>query len=81
MSNPFTRRGTEPNYTTENFSVKDVKKANARFYEKNPDAIEPAAMIKKAMQNPDDEVVLQQTRHEEEEKNFMKKINITGGIY
>ena len=81
MSNPFTRRGTEPNYTTENFSVKDVKKANARFYEKNPDAIEPAAMIKKAMQNPDDEVVKQQTRREAEEKDFIKKLNITGGIY
>ena len=81
MSNPFTRRGTEPNYTTENFSVKDVKKAYARFYEKNPDAIEPAAMIKKAMQNPDDEVVKQQTRREAEEKDFMKKLNITGGIY
>jgi len=81
MSNPFTRRGKEPNYTTENFSVKDVKKANARFYEKNPDAIEPAAMIKKAMQNPDDEVVKQQTRREAEEKDFMKKLNITGGIY
>jgi len=81
MSNPFTRRGKEPNYTTENFSVKDVKEANARFYEKNPDAIEPAAMIKKAMQNPDDEVVKQQTRREAEEKDFMKKINITGGIY
>ena len=81
MSNPFTRRGTEPNYTTENFSVKDVKKANARFYEKNPDAIEPAAMIKKAMQNPNDEVVKQQTRREAEEKDFMKKLNITGGIY
>mgnify|MGYP001042003565 FL=1 len=81
MSNPFTRRGKEPNYTTENFSVKDVKAANARFYEKNPDAIEPAAMIKKAMQNPDDEVVKQQTRREAEEKDFMKKINITGGIY
>ena len=81
MSNPFTRRGKEPNYTTENFSVKDVKEANARFYEKNPDAIEPAAMIKKAMQNPDDEVVKQQTRREAEEKDFMKKLNITGGIY
>ena len=81
MSNPFTRRGKEPNYTTENFSVRDVKRANARFYEKFPDAVEPAAMIKKAMQNPDDEVVKQQTRREEEEKNFMKKLNITGGIY
>jgi len=33
------------------------------------------------MQNPDDEVVQQQTRIEEEAKDFMKKINITGGIY
>ena len=81
MSNPFTRRGKEPNYTTENFSVKDVKKANARFYEKFPEAIEPAAMIKKAMQDPGDEVVKEQTRREEEAKDFMKKINITGGIY
>jgi hypothetical protein len=81
MSNPFTRRGKEPNYTTENFSVKDVKAANARFYEKNPGCIDDAAMIKKAMQNPDDEVVQQQTRREAEEKDFMKKLNITGGIY
>jgi hypothetical protein len=81
MSNPFTRRGKEPNYTTENFSVKDVKAANARFYEKNPGCIDDAAMIKKAMQDPGDEVVQQQTRREEEEKNFMKKLNITGGIY
>ena len=81
MSNPFTRRGKEPNYTTENFSVKDVKAANARFYEKNPGCIDDAAMIKKAMQNPDDEVVQQQTRRDAEEKDFMKKINITGGIY
>ena len=63
MSNPFTRRGKEPNYTTENFSVRDVKAANARFYEKNPDAIEPAAMIKKAMQDPDDEVWLRTMGH------------------
>ena len=80
MSNPFTRQSIS-NHNTKNYSVEDVKKSNARFYEKNPAAIEPAAMIKKAMQNPDDEVVLQQTRREEEEKNFMKKINITGGIY
>ena len=78
--NPFTKQAIN-NYNTENFSVKDVKAANKRFYEKNPAAIEPAAMIKKAMQNPDDEVVLQQTRREAEEKDFMKKINITGGIY
>jgi|TARA_R100000008_G_C3540613_1_gene144548 hypothetical protein len=81
MSNPFTRRGKEPNYTTENFSVRDVKRANARFYEKFPEAIEPAAMIKKAMQDPGDEVVKEQTRRENEMENFVKSINITGGIY
>ena len=81
MSNPFTRRGKEPNYTTENFSVKDVKRANARFYEKFPEAIAPAAMIKKAMQDPGDEVVKEQTRRENEMENFVKSVNITGGIY
>jgi len=78
--NPFTKQAIN-NYNTENFSVKDVKAANKRFYEKFPGAIEPAAMIKKAMQDPDDEVVKQQTRREAEEKDFMKKLNITGGIY
>ena len=81
MSNPFTRRGKEPNYTTENFSVRDVKRANERFYEKFPEAIEPAAMIKKAMQDPGDEVVKEQTRRENEMENFVKSVNITGGIY
>ena len=59
----------------------DVKKSNARFYEKFPSAIEPAAMIKKAMQDPGDEVVKEQTRKENEMENFIGKINITGGIY
>ena len=44
--NPFTKQAIN-NYNTENFSVKDVKAANKRFYEKFPGAIEPAAMIKK----------------------------------
>ena len=55
MSNPFTRQSIS-NHNTKNYSVEDVKKSNARFYEKNPSAIEPAAMIKKAMQNPNDEL-------------------------
>ena len=78
--NPFTRQAIS-NHNTENFSVKDVKKSNARFYEKFPSAIEPAAMIKKAMQDPGDEVVKEQTRRENEMENFIGKINITGGIY
>ena len=62
-------------------SDKDVKAANKRFYEKFPGAIEPAAMIKKAMQDPGDELVKEQTRKENEMENFIGKINITGGIY
>ena len=80
MSNPFTRQAIS-NYNTKNYSVEDVKKSNARFYEKFPEAIEPAAMIKKAMQNPEDEVVLQQTRRENEMENIIGKLNITGSIY
>ena len=78
--NPFTKQAIN-NYNTENFSVKDVKAANKRCYEKFPGAIEPAAMIKKAMQDPGDEVVKEQTRRENEMENFIGKINITGGIY
>jgi len=80
MSNPFTRQAIS-NHNTKNYSVEDVKKSNARFYEKFPAAIEPAAMIKKAMQNPEDEVVLQQTRRENEMENIIGKLNITGSIY
>ena len=80
MSNPFTRQSIS-NHNSKNYSVEDVKKSNARFYEKNPAAIEPAAMIKKAMQNPNDEVVLEQTRKENEMENFIGKLNITGSIY
>jgi len=80
MSNPFTRQAIS-NHNSKNYSVEDVKKSNARFYEKNPGAIEPAAMIKKAMQNPNDEVVKEQTRQENEMENFIGKLNITGSIY
>jgi hypothetical protein len=45
MSNPFTKQAIS-NHNTKNYSVEDVKKSNARFYEKFPSAIEPAAMIK-----------------------------------
>ena len=80
MSNPFKKEAIN-NYNTKNYSVEDVKKSNARFYEKFPGAIEPAAMIKKAMQNPEDEVVKEQTRKENEMENFIGKLNITGSIY
>ena len=80
MSNPFKKEAIN-NYNTKNYSVEDVKKSNARYYEKFPGASDPAAMIKKAMQNPEDEVVKEQTRKENEMENFIGKINITGGIY
>tara|TARA_R110000824_G_scaffold119639_1_gene273789 strand:+ start:1201 stop:1317 length:117 start_codon:yes stop_codon:yes gene_type:complete len=38
-------------------------------------------MIKKAMQDPGDEVVKEQTRRENEMENFVGSIKITGGIY
>ena len=80
MSNPFTRQAIS-NHNSKNYSVEDVKKSNARYYEKCPGAIEPAAMIKKAMQNPNHEVVKEQTRRENEMENFIGKLNITGSIY
>jgi len=80
MSDAFTRQSIS-NHNSKNYSVEDVKKSNKRFYEKFPGAIEPAAMIKKAMQNPDDEVVLEQTRKENEMENFIGKLNITRSIY
>ena len=51
------------------FSVQDVKDANKRFYDKFPGAKEDAAMLKKAMQNPGDEVVVE---HEKEKADHMK---------
>ena len=51
------------------------------LYEKFHEAIDPASMIKKAMQDPGDEVVKEQTRRENEMENFVKSVNITGGIY
>jgi len=33
------------------------------------------------MQNPNDEVVLEQTRQENEMENIIGKLNITGSIY
>ena len=52
MSNPFKRVGKQPRLGVKSFSVEDVKAANKRFYDKFPGAVEDAAMLKKAMQNP-----------------------------
>lgn len=57
MSNPFKRTSKQPKLGVKSYSVEDVKAADKRFYDKFPGAVEDAAMLKKAMQNPGDEVV------------------------
>jgi hypothetical protein len=66
MSNPFKRTGKQPRLGVKSFSVEDVKAADKRFYDKFPGAVEDAAMLKKAMQNPGDEVV----KIDDEKVNF-----------
>ena len=74
--NPFEKVGKSPKIGTRTYSVQDVKAANRRFYAKFPGAIEDAAMIKKAMQDPGDEVVKQASR-ESTEYSFLPKIKYT----
>ena len=58
------------------FSVQDVKDANKRFYDKFPSAVEDAAMLKKAMQNPGDEVVKMDDQRKADHMNMMKALKI-----
>jgi len=58
------------------FSVQDVKDANKRFYEKFPSAKEDAAMLKKAMQNPGDEIVKEVEKEEADRMKMMKAMKI-----
>ena len=60
--NPFEKVGKAPKIGTRTYSVQDVQAANRRFYAKFPGAIEDAAMIKKAMMDPGDEVVKEESR-------------------
>ena len=58
------------------YSVQDVKDANKRFYDKFPGAKEDAAMLKKAMQNPGDEVVKEDEKEQADHMQMMKAMKI-----
>ena len=58
------------------YSVQDVKDANKRFYDKFPSAVEDAAMLKKAMQNPGDEVVKIDDQRKADHMQMMKTLKI-----
>jgi hypothetical protein len=58
------------------YSVQDVKDANKRFYDKFPGAKEDAAMLKKAMQNPGDEVVKIVDQRKADHMKMMKALKI-----
>jgi hypothetical protein len=58
------------------YSVQDVKDADKRFYDKFPSAVEDAAMLKKAMQNPGDEVVKIDDQRKADHMQMMKSLKI-----
>ena len=76
MANPFKRTSPSPKIGVKTYSVEDVKAANKRFYDKFPGAVEDAAMIKKAMQNPGDEVVKEDDARKAEHAKMMRGIKI-----
>jgi len=76
MSNPFKRTGKQPKLGVKSYSVEDVKAADKRFYDKFPGAVEDAAMLKKAMQNPGDEVVKIDDERKAEHAKMMKAMKI-----
>lgn len=59
-----------------NYSVADVAAANKRFYEKYPGCKEDAAMLKKAMLNPGDEIVKEVEAEQKERAKMMKDLKI-----
>jgi hypothetical protein len=76
MANPFKRTSLSPKIGVKTYSVEDVKAANKRFYDKFPGAVEDAAMLKKAMQNPGDEVVKEDDTRKAEHAKMMRGIKI-----
>jgi len=58
------------------YSVQDVKDADKRFYDKFPSAVEDAAMLKRAMQNPGDEVVKIDDQRKADHMKMMKAMKI-----
>ena len=76
MSDPFKKTGKQPRLGVKSFSVEDVKAADKRFYDKFPGAVEDAAMLKKAMQNPGDEVVKIDDERKAMHEKMMRGIKI-----
>jgi hypothetical protein len=76
MTNPFKKTSPSPKIGVKTYSVEDVKAANKRFYDKFPGAVEDAAMLKKAMQNPGDEVVKEDDTRKAEHAKMMRGIKI-----
>tara|TARA_Y100001938_G_C8044334_1_gene407961 strand:+ start:1173 stop:1418 length:246 start_codon:yes stop_codon:yes gene_type:complete len=76
MNDPFKKVGKTPRLGVKSFSVEDVKAANKRFYDKFPSAVEDAAMLKKAMQNPGDEVVKVDDERKTQHAKMMKAMKI-----
>ena len=52
------------------YGIEDVKASNKRFYEKFPGAKEDAAMLKRAMQDNDNEIVKEVDQDKINRENF-----------
>ena len=76
MNDPFKKVGKQPRLGVKSFSVEDVKAADKRFYDKFPEAVEDAAMLKRAMQNPGDEVVKIDDERKAEKMRMMSALKI-----
>ena len=74
--NPFKKASKSPRLGVKQYSVQDVADANKRYYEKFPEQKEDAAMLKKAMQNPGDEVVKIDDNKKAEHAKMMKAMKI-----
>lgn len=74
--NPFKKTSKKPKIGVKAYSVGDVKASNKRFYEKFPSAKEDAAMLKKAMLNPEDEIVKVVDQEKADREMMMKKFKI-----
>ena len=56
------------------YGIEDVKASNKRFYEKFPGAKEDAAMLKRAMQDNDNEIVKEVDQDKINRENFEQSL-------
>ena len=56
------------------YGIEDVKASNKRFYEKFPGAKEDAAMLKRAMQDNDNEIVKEVDQDKINRENFEQSV-------